>query len=129
MSEPSDRIDVLIIEHNRILLEGLSHLLSEPPDMEIAGVATTGSAGLTLFEQKRPAVTVIDLELPDTNAAGLVRQIRRLDAQTSILILASYELDPAGAEAIAAGAAAVIAKDQIASTLVPLIRSVTPPTP
>jgi two-component system NarL family response regulator len=129
MTEHSGRLRVLLIEHNRILLEGLSRLLSELPDMELAGVTSSASAGVALFEQKRPAVTVIDLELPDTTAAGLVRQIRQFDAGAPILILATYELDPAGADAIVSGAAAVIAKDQIASMLVPLIRSVASATP
>jgi DNA-binding NarL/FixJ family response regulator len=129
MSESSHRTRVLIIEHNRILLEGLSHLLAEAADLEIAGAATTGAAGLILFAQKRPDVVVVDLEIPDMTAAYFVQQIQRIDARPRILILATYELDPAGAEAIAFGAAGILAKDQIASALAPLIRSVVSRTP
>lgn len=129
MTEHLGCLSVLLIEHNRILLEGLSRLLTGFPDIKVAGVADSASAGLALFDQKRPAVTLIDLELPGATAAILVRQIREIDAGASILILATYELDPACAEAIASGAAAVVAKSQICSMLAPLIRSVAPPTP
>jgi DNA-binding NarL/FixJ family response regulator len=53
-----------------------------------------------------------------------VRRLRQLDANLPILVLATYELDPAAAEAIASGATAIIAKDQIATVLLPLIRGV-----
>src|SRR5687768_14628204 len=124
MSDPSARFSVVIIEHNRFLLDGLTRLLSELPDADIAGVATSGSAGLTLFERMRPVVTILDLELPDMEAAGLVRRLRQLDARSPILVLATYELDPAAGEAIASGATSVIAKDQISTVLLPLIRDV-----
>jgi DNA-binding NarL/FixJ family response regulator len=124
MSDSSARTSILIIEHNRILLDGLTRLLSELRDADVAGVATSRSAGLTLFERTHPALTILDLELPGTDAAGLVRRLRQLDANLPILVLATYELDPAAAEAIASGATAIIAKDQIATVLLPLIRGV-----
>lgn len=116
-------VRALLIEHNRILLDGLRKLLSESPEMEVAGVAASGAAGLALFEQIRPCVTVLDLELPDMTAPELVRRIRKIDPRAPILILATYELDPSGAAAIAAGASAVIAKDQIGAVLLTLIHS------
>ena len=123
MTPHTGRIRVLLIEHNRILLEGLSHLLSELPGIELAGVSTSGIAAIAMFKQKRPHITVIDLELPDTTATDLVRMIRQVDPDALILILATYELDPAGAQAITSGAAALVAKDQANVLLEPLIRS------
>ena len=123
MSEHSGRLRVLLIEHNRLLLEGLSRLISESPDVELAAFTSSASTGVTLFQQERPAVTIIDLELPDATAPGLVRQIRQLDATAPILILATYELDAEGTKAITSGATAVIAKHQIASLLLPLIHT------
>lgn len=129
MSGTSKRIRVLVIEHNQILLEGLCQLLSELPDMDLAGVANSSLAGLALFEQKRPTVTIIDLDLPDATAATLVQRIRQIEKTAPILILTAYELGPAAIKAVAAGASAVIAKNQIAAMLAPLIRSVSRSTP
>ncbi len=127
MSVTPEPIQVLVIEHNQILLEGLTQLLSESPGITLVGAANSAAAGVALFKQQRPAVTIIDLQLPDAAPGDIVRRIRSLDAKTPILILAGYELDPAGAEAIAAGATAIIAKNQIASTLVSLIRRLVRP--
>lgn len=121
---------MLLIEHNRILLDGLSGLLSESPYMELAGAVASGAAGVAVFAQERPTVAIVDLELPDITAVEVVRQIRNLDSKAPILILATYELDAAGTEAITAGATAIIAKDQSAILLVPLIRRFSlPPDP
>ena len=123
MKPNQDTIRALLIEHNPFLLEGLYKLLSESAEMEVAGVAGSGAAGLALFEQIRPSVTILDLELPDLPAEEIVRRIRKIDPRTPVLILATYELDPAGAAAIEAGASTVIAKDQIGVVLLSLIHS------
>lgn len=127
MSTEPDVIRVLLIEHNRILREGLIQLLLASGDMALAGAAGSGATGMSLFEEERPAVTVIDLELPDMPAVEVVGHIRSLDPGAPILILATYEFDPAGRDAILSGAAAIIAKDQVAATLAPLIRRVSLP--
>jgi DNA-binding NarL/FixJ family response regulator len=122
MSIESGTLRVLVIEHNPILLEGLSQLISEFLGAEIVGVAASAAAGIELFVEKRPTITIVDLELPDTSLVELVQRIRRIDADVPILTLATYELDPIGAQVISSGATAIIAKDQIASMLLPLIR-------
>lgn len=123
MNESPARIRVLLIEDNKVLLEGLSRLVSEAGDLELAGAVRSASAGLALFTAQRPPVTVIDLDLPGTKTAELVKQIRQIEPSASILIIATYELDQAAADTIESGAAAIIAKNQIASRLIPSIRS------
>jgi two-component system, NarL family, invasion response regulator UvrY len=124
MSVEPGPIRVLLIEHNRILLEGLCRLLCESSDVELVGFAASGTEGIEFFTQKLPTVTIVDLELPDTSLAELVLRIRQIDAGAAILILATYELDPTGSEVISSGAAAIVAKDQIASMLLPMVRRV-----
>lgn len=123
MKEHPERIRVLLIEHNRLLLDGLCRLLWDAPDTELVGSASSASAGMTLSKQVGASVIVLDLELPEISAARFVEQLRHLQPDVYILVLATYALDPAGAEAIACGAAGIVAKDQIASRLIPLILS------
>jgi DNA-binding NarL/FixJ family response regulator len=123
MSESHDRVCVLLIEDNKLLLQGLSCLLSEVSDVELVGGVRSATEGLALFESQRPSVAVVDLDLPGVNVSELVVHMRQLEPEASILILVTYELDHTAAEVIASGAAAAVAKDQIASRLIPLIRS------
>ena len=120
---PSLPIRVLVVNHHPILLKGLVALIRAEPDLEVAGTATTAEAGLTSYRQHRPDLTLIDLNLPAATGIEAIRQIRALHPQAKVIGLAVYELDDIGSAALAAGAATILAKDQIAEKLIHLIRT------
>ncbi|HYO84592.1 MAG TPA: response regulator transcription factor [Bryobacteraceae bacterium] len=123
MSPTEKSIRILVIDDNPILLEGIVLLVSDQPDMETVGAALTADVGLALFIEKRPNITLVDLELPRSIALELVKQMRTANPQAKILVLASYELDGPATAALAAGATAVIGKDRIPDGLPDLIRN------
>jgi DNA-binding NarL/FixJ family response regulator len=89
--------------------------------MELVGSAMSTLAGIDLLPQVRPNVILMDLD--GATSAATVRELRGIDSNASIIVLASYELDPAATSVIQAGAAAVIAKHQLESSLLDLIRT------
>ena len=123
MSANERRIRVLLIEPNPILLEGIASLLRDESDMELVGSAMSTLAGVGLIRQVQPNVILLDLELAGTTSAMTVRELRGVDSDASIIVLASYELDPAATSVIQAGAAAVIAKHQLENSLLDVIRT------
>jgi DNA-binding NarL/FixJ family response regulator len=123
MSANKKRIRILLIERNPVLLEGIASLLRDEPDMELVGSAMSRLTGIDLLRQVRPNVILMDLDLVGATAAATVRELRGVDSNASLIVLASYELDPAATSAIQAGASAVIAKQQLESRLLDLIRT------
>lgn len=123
MSANERRIRVLLIEPNPVLLEGIATLLSDEPDMELVGSAISTLAAVDLLRQVQPNVIVLDLGLAEPSSAIAVRELRGVDSDASIIVLVSYELDPAATSVIQAGATAVIAKHQLESSLVDVIRT------
>ncbi len=119
----SSQVRVLIVEQNPILLEGIALLIRDEPGIKLVGTAATAEAALILHSEKQPDFTVIDLDLPMASGLELIRRIRVSDRGARIVGLALYELDHVGLEALAAGAIAILAIDQIAESLVPLIRT------
>jgi DNA-binding NarL/FixJ family response regulator len=118
-----NRIRVLVIERNPILVEGIASLLRDEPDVELAGSAISTLAGIDLLRQVRPNVILMDLDLVGASSAMTVRKLPSACSTASIIVLASYELDPAARSAVQAGAAAVIGKQQLESGLLELIRT------
>jgi DNA-binding NarL/FixJ family response regulator len=112
-----------LIEPNPVLLEGVASLLRDESDMELVGSAMSTLAAVDLLRQVQPNVILLDLELAGTTSAMTVRELRGLDSNASIIVLASYELDPAATSVIQAGAAAVIAKHQLENSLLDVIRT------
>jgi DNA-binding NarL/FixJ family response regulator len=117
-----EQILVLAIDHNAILLEGIALLVRAEPDMELAGTTVSAETGVALYLKTRPDCTLIDLDLPTSAGLETVRRIRTINPNARMIGLATYELDTAGRDALAAGATAVLAKDQIGKTLLTLIR-------
>lgn len=116
------QILILVIEHNLILLEGIALQIRAEADMRVVATASSATAGIDLFARTRPDFTLIDLDLSHSAGLDAIRRIRAIDPAARIIGLAMYELDRAGHEALAAGATAILAKDQIAEALVNLIR-------
>lgn len=49
--------------------------------------ATSGQAGVTLFRQLRPLVTLIDLRMPDMDGLEVLKEIRTLDPCAGVIVL------------------------------------------
>lgn len=115
-------ISVIVIDHNHILLEGLSVLIRNEADMRLAGKGQTAHDAVALYRSLKPDFTVIDLDLPDDQAIYAVRQILSADPGARLIGLTTCELDRVGPHALGAGVLAVVPKDRIHDDLVCLIR-------
>lgn len=79
--------EVLIVDdddNNRLLLATLVRHAGQAP-LEAAG----GREGLEIARQKRPALVIVDLSLPDLSGAQMLRELRA-DARTADLRIALY---------------------------------------
>jgi DNA-binding NarL/FixJ family response regulator len=112
------------VNHNPILLEGIAVLIWSQPDMQLMGTADGVDSGIRLYLETRPVIALLDLDLPDSSAIGAIARIRAVDTKARVIGLTTYELDKSSSEAFAAGAARIIATDQVCETLVDLIREV-----
>jgi DNA-binding NarL/FixJ family response regulator len=118
----ANKIRILVVDHNPLLMEGLSLLISLQPDMELAATATDAREAVELFRAHRPDVTLMDLDLPLGGGVEALKQIRTIDANSSIIGLLTYEGESSAGEALRAGACGFLAKDRLNEELVPLIR-------
>jgi CheY-like chemotaxis protein len=56
-------------------------------------LASNGNEGLQLYQEKRPAVVITDLEMPVMNGMEMIRRIRALDHEIPIIITTAYNDD------------------------------------
>jgi DNA-binding NarL/FixJ family response regulator len=71
-------IRILIAEDQRIDREGLIALLEDEAEIAIAGVAPDGQQAVELFEQLRPDVVLMDLQMPLVDGPEATSRIRHL---------------------------------------------------
>jgi two-component system NarL family response regulator len=121
MSEP---IKLLVVEDHHIVRQGLVALLNSVPDMTVVAEAADGNAGVELFRQHQPDVTLMDLRLPKLGGAEAVAKIRLEFPAARIIVLTTFDGDEDIHRALQAGARGYLLKGMFGDELIDAIRAV-----
>ena len=108
MTEP--KINVLLVEDQRLIFEGLSSLLGDYPQIRVAGVATTLADAVDKMLLLKPDVVVVEHRLRDGDAVQAVEQVRRQRPETAVLFLSADTSEESMVHAIEAGARGYLSK-------------------
>lgn len=119
-----NRIRILCVDDHRLVLNGIELMIGRQPDMSVVGSATTGEEAVSLFQQHRPDITLMDLQLPVMTGLEAIRAIRHLSPDARIIVLTMYHGDEDIHRALAAGAATYLLKDMLSDDLMRVIREV-----
>jgi DNA-binding NarL/FixJ family response regulator len=120
----SKKIKVLTVDDHPLLREGIAAVIQGEVDMSVIGEAASGSEAMEAFERLRPDVTLMDLQMPDTNGIAAIGMIRRVHPQARIIVLTTFEGDVLARRAFKAGAVGYILKNMIRKELLDAIRAV-----
>src|SRR3954469_1828156 len=108
---------VLVVEDHLIVQEALVAMLSARPDLEIVGAAASIRETISLLDSARPDILLLDLSLEDGSGLELARTLYRSRSRTRVLVMTGFADPFAAKEAMAAGVAGYLLKDQPASDL------------
>lgn len=72
--------------------------------------ANNGQQGIELFRRERPHVTILDFEMPDMDGLAVLRAIRAVDPQASMIMLTGAGSDERKKQARALGVTEFLAK-------------------
>lgn len=104
-----DPIRILVAGPRSVVRRGVRALLRGEPDLRVVGEAAYGRSAIAKARRLRPRVILIDLGLPDLDAAAAVRAIHAEQPETAVLLLAEHEDDPRVLTALRAGALGCLA--------------------
>ena len=83
---------VMIVEDEVIVRVGLRNMISwSDLNMTVVGEAQNGKIGLQMYYEKKPDIILTDIKMPVMTGLDMMKQIRRTDTATRIVILTSYE--------------------------------------
>ncbi len=119
----SDPIRVLIVDDHAMVRRGLAAFLRAKPDLLLVGEAANGGEALTLCEQLRPDVVLMDLMMPGLSGAEATRLIRGRWPEIRVIALTSFGEKELVREALAAGALSYLLKNVSAEDLAEAIRA------
>jgi two-component system, NarL family, response regulator len=118
------RIRILCVDDHRLVLAGIELMIGRQPDMTVVGSATTGEEAVSLFQQHRPDITLMDLQLPVMTGLEAIRAIRHLSPDARIIVLTMYHGDEDIHRSLVAGASTYLLKDMLSDDLMRVIREV-----
>lgn len=117
-------IRLLVADDHALILEGLASTIARQPDMAVVATARTGREAVTLWQQHRPDVTLLDLRMPELGGVDATRQIRDGDVAARIIVHTTFDTDEDIYQAVRAGAKAYLLKDAPLEELLSCIRNV-----
>jgi two-component system, NarL family, response regulator LiaR len=117
-------IQILIVEDQRIVREGLIALLEDESEVAIVGEASGGAEAVELYAQLQPDVVLMDLQMPNVDGPEATRRIREQSPDARILVLTTYATDEFIFKALRAGARGYLLKDASADDLLNAIQAV-----
>lgn len=133
------KIRVLVVDDSVVIRKILSDVLSEDPDIEIAGVAANGRIALQKIPQVNPDLITLDIEMPELNGLETLEALRKDYPDLPVIMFST--LTERGAEAtldaLSLGASDYVTKpsnigkvsesfDRLRSKLVPKIKALVP---
>ena len=103
-------IKILVADKHPVFREGLSRLLAEQNDLQIVAKAIDGYEAVSMAEEVKPDVAIIDINLPKLDGIEVTKQIKASCSSTAILILSEYDLGTYLISSLRAGALGYMVK-------------------
>jgi two-component system, chemotaxis family, protein-glutamate methylesterase/glutaminase len=134
------RINVLVVDDSVVIRRLVTTVLEDDPDISVVGTAASGRIALSKLAQVAPDCVTLDIEMPDLDGLGTLRELRRTHPRLPVIMFSTLTERGAGAtlDALALGANDYVCKpanvgsvpEAIASVrdqLVPKIKALCPP--
>ena len=120
---PGD-LRILIADDHPLMRQGLRHVIETDPALTIVGEVGTGAAALEEIQKLRPAIAILDIDMPDLDGFAVVRALRERQVPVAIIFLTVYRDERFFNEALKLGARAYVLKDSAATDILSSIRAV-----
>jgi DNA-binding NarL/FixJ family response regulator len=115
---------IMIVDDHPMFRSGLKRLLEADKRLEVVAEASNGHTALHQADVHRPALVIMDVQLPGVTGLQIASALRRERPTTAIMFLSMHVDDDRLFSAIRVGAAAFLTKDSDPLKIVETVHSV-----
>ena len=97
----TDMATILVVDDERMICDLMRTVLSRHGHLVVT--AAGGREALELFQQHRPRITLLDLRMPEMDGIAVLKQIRAMEPQASVIVLTGATSDSLEYQALEMG--------------------------
>lgn len=115
---------VLIVDDHPIFRNGITQLINHEPDLHVCGEICSASQALSVVDELKPDIVVLDLSIQGTNGIELMKSIRALHPHLPALMVSMHDESIYAERALRAGARGYVMKAAPSEKVIEAIRRV-----
>lgn len=123
-SSTATRKAIFVIDDHPVVRDGYARLITNQPDMELAGETGDAAQAMQMIERAKPDLVLLDLSLKSGNGLELCKQINTRFPDVKILVVSMHDETLYAERVLRAGADGYVNKAEATRKLVEAIREV-----
>ena len=118
------KLRIALADDHHLIRSGLKLLLGSNETLSIVGEASDGASAILLVEQLQPDILLLDLAMPGMDGLECLRELKRRNLPTRVIVLTMFEDENYVLAAMSAGALGYVQKSAIDTELFQAIDNV-----
>lgn len=114
----------MIVEDHPLFSKGLAQLINAQESYKVIGEAGTTAEALSLLDEKKPNLAIVDLNLGDDDGLELIKTMKNNAPELIILVLSMHDERYYAERALRAGAKGYIMKEEAGNKVIDAINTV-----
>ena len=116
-------INVLLVDDQQILAEGIKSVLETCREIKVVGIALDGVQAVEKCASLKPDVVLMDIRMPNMNGMVATKRIKEADENIKIIVLTTFDDSDYILSAINNGASGYLLKDIGSSALIDAVKN------
>ncbi|OSC37210.1 response regulator transcription factor [Mycobacterium decipiens] len=118
MAHPNQRVTVVVADDHPVTRQGVVRALNASGRVEVLAEVTDGRAALDAIRRLRPAVALLDYQMPGLDGLEVTHAIARDGLPTHVVLLSAFDDSSVVYKAIAEGASGYLTKESDSDEIV-----------
>ncbi|MEU6676366.1 response regulator transcription factor [Streptomyces sp. NPDC046925] len=117
-------VRVVIVDDEELVRMALRLVIDGEPDLTVVAEAADGNAAITVVDEHRPDVVLMDVRMPGRDGLSATQELLTRAAPPRVLMLTTFDSDDLVLGALQAGALGFVLKDTRPAQILDAVRTV-----